>query len=302
MQEKQFQIVELGDKLTKIIAKGLFKSSDALDFVPTPESIYFHVDTPNYDGPLDLLLHLLNKHSIDIFDIPIAFITEKYLDEINHLKDFNLDIAGEFILMAAMLTQIKSRMLLPPEEKSSDMNQEPDLDPRAELVKRLLAYKTYKEAAEIIGQYSQLNKNFFTRTNFSVDENLYKNNEEDLQNLTIQKIEIFSLIDNLANLLKRSEHQTVHTITRDRISISARIRELMDFCHVRNNFSFYDAIKFFTVYDKIDIIVTFLAVLEMCKLKLLKIEQIDNNNIYLDIVKENFYQANLKDIDEGYNE
>ena len=302
MQEKQFQIVELGDKLTKIIAKGLFKSSDALDFVPTPESIYFHVDTPNYDGPLDLLLHLLNKHSIDIFDIPIAFITEKYLDEINHLKDFNLDIAGEFILMAAMLTQIKSRMLLPPEEKSTDMNQEPDLDPRAELVKRLLAYKTYKEAAEIMGQSSQLNKNFFTRANFSVDENLYKNNEEDLQNLTIQKIEIFSLIDNLANLLKRSEHQTVHTITRDRISISARIRELMDFCHVRNNFSFYDAIKFFTVYDKIDIIVTFLAVLEMCKLKLLKIEQIDNNNIYLDIVKENFYQANLKDIDEGYNE
>jgi segregation and condensation protein A len=302
MQEKQFEIVELGNKLTKIIAKGLFKSSDALDFVPTPESIYFHVDTPNYDGPLDLLLHLLNKHSIDIFDIPIAFITEKYLDEINHLKDFNLDIAGEFILMAAMLTQIKSRMLLPPEEKSSDMNQEPDLDPRAELVKRLLAYKTYKEAAEIMGQYPQLNKNFFTRANFSVDENLYKNNEENLQNLTIQKIEIFSLIDNLANLLKRSEHQTVHTITRDRISISARIRELMDFCHVRNNFSFYDAIKFFTVYDKIDIIVTFLAVLEMCKLKLLKIEQIDNNNIYLDIVKENFYQANLKDIDEGYNE
>lgn len=184
MQEKQFQIVELGDKLTKIIAKGLFDSSDALDFVPTPESIYFHVDTPNYDGPLDLLLHLLNKHSIDIFDIPIAFITEKYLDEINHLKDFNLDIAGEFILMAAMLTQIKSRMLLPPEEKSTDMNQEIETDPRTELVKRLLAYKTYKEAAEIIGQYPQLNKNFFTRTNFSVDENLYKNNEEDLQNFS----------------------------------------------------------------------------------------------------------------------
>lgn len=301
MQE-QFNTVELGDKITKIVAKGRFDSKDALDFIPTPESIYLHVDTPNYDGPLDLLLHLINKHSIDIFDIPISFITQKYLEEIEYLQELNLDIAGEFILMAATLAQIKSLTLLPKVEKPQLQDEEED--PRAELVKKILQYKIYKEAAVKLGDFSQINKDFFTRKNFSYEENLYSNKEEDYV-APLAKIEIFSLVENLALILKKSSHEVVHTISRDRISISARIHELMDFCYVRAHFSFYESLKFFEAYDKIDIIVTFLALLEMCKLRLLKIEQADSHNLYITIVKENFYQnhdnilANIKDIDEG---
>ena len=301
MQE-QFNTVELGDTITKITAKGRFDSKDALDFVPTPESIYLHVDTPNYDGPLDLLVHLIHKHSIDIFDIPISFITQKYLEEIEYLKELNLDIAGEFILMAATLAQIKSMMLLPKQEKQ-DLEAEEE-DPRAELVKKILQYKIYKEAAGELSNFSQINKDFFTRKNFLYEENLYKNNQEEI-NAPLAKIEIFSLVENLAILLNKSSSEVVHTISRDRISISARIHELMDFCYVRSTFSFYESLKFFEAYDKIDIIVTFLAILEMCKLRLFKIEQADNHNLHITIVKENFYQnhdnilANIKDIDEG---
>ena len=104
--------MELGDSFVKVRARGKFLNQDALDFVPTPESALLLIDTPNYDGPLDLLLHLIRKHSMDIFDIPIAEITLKYLEALGEMDSLNLDIAGEFLAMAATLTEIKSKMLL----------------------------------------------------------------------------------------------------------------------------------------------------------------------------------------------
>ena len=139
--------VELGDAWVKVRANGFFCDKDALDFIPTPESVLLYIDTPNYDGPLDLLLHLIRKHSVDIFDIPIVLITAKYLEALDEMSLLNLDIAGEFIVMAATLAEIKSKMLLPKEEQVKSSEEEDDAhDPRRELVKRLLVYKSYQEA------------------------------------------------------------------------------------------------------------------------------------------------------------
>src|SRR5438477_13064321 len=103
--------VELGDAYVTVRARGKFRDHDTRDFVPTPESALLLIDTPNYDGPLDLLLHLIRKHSMDIFDIPIILITQKYLEALGEIQTLNLDIAGEFLVMAATLTEIKSKML-----------------------------------------------------------------------------------------------------------------------------------------------------------------------------------------------
>src|SRR3954468_9574782 len=106
----------------------------------------FRIALPNFEGPLDLLLHLIREHKLDIFDIPIALITEKYLEHLARMKEINLDIAGEFLVMAATLAHIKSRLLLPRQEVQGEaIEQEEQGDPRADLVRRLLEYQKYKD-------------------------------------------------------------------------------------------------------------------------------------------------------------
>lgn len=283
--QNEVSVVELGSALARVRARGKFRDKDALDFVPTPESLLFYIDTPNYDGPLDLLLHLIRKHSMDIFDIPIVMITKKYLEALDELEALNLDIAGEFLVMAATLAEIKSKMLLPKEEQKNQVEEDEGIDPRQELVARLLTYKSFKDAS-----FELLNRPTLGRDWFFRGENLEKNVEVDLENAEVAPIEIYELIENLANILKKSENQIVHTITRDRISVSARIHELMDFCQIRSRFSFYDALRFFPIHEKIDVIVTFLALLEMSRLKLIKINHSIKEELVLSIVKENFYQ------------
>jgi segregation and condensation protein A len=104
-------------------------------------------------------------------------------------------------------------------------------------------------------------------------------------------------VDNLAKILKRTEHQTIHTITRDRISVSARLHELMDFCQVRPQFTFYDALRFFPIYEKLDVVVTFLALLEMSRLKLVKIHNSRHEDLVMTIIKENFYTKHKEILD-----
>ena len=285
MEIKTDSIVEFGSPLARVRARGKFRDKDALDFVPTPESLLFYIDTPNYDGPLDLLLHLIRKHSMDIFDIPIMMITKKYLEALDEMQSLNLDIAGEFLVMAATLAEIKSKMLLPKEEQKQQEDEDDGSDPRKELMERLLAYKSFKEASLELLNRPTLNHDWFFRGEV-VEEKV----EIDFENAEVKPFEVFELIENLASILKKSENQTVHTITRDRISVSARINELMDFCQLRARFSFYDALKFFPIREKIDVIVTFLALLEMSRLKLIKINHSVGEDLVLSIVKENFYQ------------
>jgi segregation and condensation protein A len=279
--------VELGDTLVRVRARGRFRDKDALDFVPTPESLLLHIDTPNYDGPLDLLLHLIRKHSMDIFDIPIMVITAKYLEALDELHKLNLDVAGEFLVMAATLAEIKSKMLLPKEDQATSLQDEEDEghDPRRELIKRLLLYKSYQEASMALLERPTLGRDLFFR--HYDDEEIAEDDPN--ADVKIAPIEIFSLVDKLATLLKKSEQHDVHTITRDRISVSARINELMDYCQIRTKFTFYDALRFFPIYEKIDVIVTFLALLEMSRLKLLRINVASVDDLAISVVKENFY-------------
>lgn len=287
--------VELGDAFVRVTARGRFRDKDALDFVPTPESLLLHIDTPNFDGPLDLLLHLIRKHSMDIFDIPIMTITTKYLEALDQMQKLNLDVAGEFLVMAATLAEIKSKMLLPKEEQSSSASSEDEegLDPRQELTKRLLLYKSYQEASfELMARHT-LGQDFFYRQQEDLEEVQEDNNGE----VTLAPIEIFQLVEKLSGLIKKSEQLDVHTITRDRISVSARINELMDYCQIRDKFSFYDALRFFPIYEKIDVIVTFLALLEMSRLKLLRIQVSTVDDLAIRVVKENFYKENDKAVE-----
>lgn len=288
--------IELGSPLARIRARGKFRDKDALDFVPTPESVLMYIDTPNYDGPLDLLLHLIRKHSMDIFDIPIVTITKKYLEALDQMESLNLDVAGEFLVMAATLAEIKSKMLLPKEEQTPSPDDEEGEDPRQELVKRLLIYKSFQEASSQLLGRSLLGHDFFLRT--AKDEAVPEETEVDFATVELVPVELYDLIEVLSKAEKKSQVLSIHTITRDRISVSARLHELMDFCHVRSRFTFYDALRFFPIYERIDVIVTFLAILEMSRLKLLRIQTATEEDLLVTIVKENFYLKH-KEIIEG---
>lgn len=278
--------VELGDSLVKVRARGKFCDQDAMDFVPTPESALLLIDTPNYDGPLDLLLHLIRKHSMDIFDIPIVVITQKYLEALGELQALNLDIAGEFLVMAATLTEIKSKMLLPKDEAAQVLEEDEGLDPRRELIRRLLIYKSFQEAGLTLLARPCLGRDFFYR--------YYQEEEKEPDiipdDATIAPFEIYELVEKLSQVLKKAEQHSVHVITRDRISVSARIRELIEYCQIRTQFSFMEANKFFPVYEKVDIIVTFLAILEMTRLKLIRLEMSIANGLVISVNKDSFYQ------------
>ena len=121
----------------------------------------YEIKVENFEGPLDLLLHLIKKNEMDIYDIPMAEITSQYLGMIDAMKSLNLDVAGEFLLMAATLVHIKSRMLLPPSEEEE--LEEEEEDPRAELVRRLLEYQKYKDAAETLDSFPLLHRDIFAR-------------------------------------------------------------------------------------------------------------------------------------------
>jgi segregation and condensation protein A len=280
--------IELGSSVARVRARGKFRDKDALDFIPTPESVLLHIDTPNYDGPLDLLLHLIRKHSMDIFDIPIVTITKKYLAALDEMQSLNLDVAGEFLVMAATLAEIKSKMLLPKEEQNEEIFEEDGSDPRHELIRRLLLYKSFKDAGAKLLERPMLGRELFLRP----IETIVLDEQEILDQETVElaPIEVFELIDVLVKTLKKSEQQNIHTITRDRISVSARMHELLDYCQIRCKFTFYDALRFFPIYEKVDVIVTFLALLEMSRLKLLKIKFFPDEDLIITVVKENFYK------------
>ena len=152
----------------------------------------YQVKIENFEGPLDLLLHLIKKNEINIYDIPIALIAQQYLDYLSVMKELNLGVAGEFLVMAATLLHIKSRMLLPVEEAAVDEDDGPD--PREELVRRLLEYKQFKEAASQLDYKERLWRDVFSRESGSEveltkDENL------------LDEISLFDLVDALQGVL-----------------------------------------------------------------------------------------------------
>ena len=232
---------------------------------PSDPMASFRVALPSFEGPLDLLLHLIREHRIDIFDIPIALITQKYLDAIRAMKELDLDIAGEFILMAATLTHIKSRMLLPNPEPVPDEDQGPQDDPREELVRRLLEYQKYKEAADELARQDLLDREVFTRR-ARIDQIPFTDGE-----IGLVEVSVFKLIESLDDALKSAKIEVPHQVLVDRVSMSDAINGLVEHLKVEPRTSFLTVLA--GARERPRIVVTFLAMLEMAKLGLIRIYQ-----------------------------
>jgi segregation and condensation protein A len=223
----------------------------------------YRVQLPTFEGPLDLLLHLIEEHELDIRDIPIAFIAKKYVEYITLMEALNIDIASEYLVMAATLTHIKSKMLLPvPPDDQDDASDEAELDPRAELVRRLLEYQKYKNAAEQLGGAPVLGRDVFTR-------GLPAPSVEGPAPLA--GLSLFKLLDAFQSVLSRAKTTVDHQIDFERFSITDRINELSDVLRQRK------VVLFVELFDenasRADLIITFLALLEMTRLRLTRLMQ-----------------------------
>jgi len=224
----------------------------------------------NFSGPLDLLLHLIKSHEMDIYDIRIVEITEQYLSVIEQMQHLDLDIAGEFLLMAASLVHIKSRMLLPVSEEIS----EEDEDPRAELIKRLLEYQRYKDAAEIFQSLPQLERDVFTGqfqlSDFMADES----EDNDVA------VGLYQLADALHQLLKEKPPEVFHEVIRESLSVADYIDRITDKLSEQKRLSFREI--FSINFSRSELVVTFIATLELVKMHIINIEQMsDFSEIWL---------------------
>jgi segregation and condensation protein A len=219
-----------------------------------------------FEGPLDLLLHLIKKNEIDIYDIPITVITRQYLEYLEMMKSLNLDIAGEFLLMAATLLHIKSKMLLPPsEDEAADENAEPEEDPRAELVRRLLEYQRFKDAALDLNCADLLDREVFTRTFFQ--EEFLKEAEE----AVVGEATLFDLLEALKKVLETVPPEEFQEISLEHLSLKDKINEVMEALWERETLAFQEL--FTPATPRREVIVTFLALLELLRLRMIKIFQ-----------------------------
>ncbi|MBN1794829.1 MAG: segregation/condensation protein A [Candidatus Omnitrophica bacterium] len=216
-----------------------------------------------FEGPLDLLLYLIKKNELDIYDIPIAEITEKYLDYLNWLRVLDLDIAGEFLVMAATLMHIKSKMLLPPENVEED--EEELADPRDELVRRLLEYKAFKEAAESLNAQRIRRQDVFSRTSAGADEGRADATGDYFE------ASLFELIAAFSQVLKEVPRETFHEIIKDEITVEEKVHYLLHLLVKEPEIAF--SRLFVEAKHKPEIIATFLAILELIKLKEILIRQ-----------------------------
>jgi len=224
-----------------------------------PDDIYRVQITDIFEGPLDLLVHLIKKNEVDIYDIPIALITKQYLDYIQWLKSMNIELAGDFLVMAATLAQVKSKMLLPAAEDDEDQE-----DPRQEITRPLMEYLKLKSAADDLAGRTLLGKDTFTREHG--DEDYLSDEDEDMI-----KIGLFELIDAFQKILKNVSSDHLVDLTADNISVKDRIYEIVDIFEKQNSVTFNEL--FSLKADKSDVIVTFLAILEMVRLNLVRMAQ-----------------------------
>lgn len=222
----------------------------------------YQVVLPTFEGPLDLLLHLIEQHELDIRDIPIAFVAKKYVEYIVLMEELNIDIASEYLVMAATLTHIKSKMLLPVPPADQEDDEDEGLDPRAELVRRLLEYQKYKRAAEQLGGGDVLGRDVFVR-------GLPAPSVEGPAPLA--GLSLFKLLDAFQSVLSRANQKIDHQIDLERFSITDRINQLVDLLQVHKKLNFEQLFEGAT--SRGDLIVTFLALLEMTRLRMTRLEQ-----------------------------
>ncbi|MBW2553400.1 MAG: segregation/condensation protein A [Deltaproteobacteria bacterium] len=218
-----------------------------------------------FEGPLDLLLYLIKKNEVDIYDIPIAIITEQYLEYMDLMKVLNLDKVGEFLVMASTLIKIKSKMLLPPSE---DIEEDEDgVDPRAELMEHLLEYQRYKEAAHQLKNRDLIEKDIFTR--IQRDEDVSKTDKDS----TVIEVSLFDLVDALRKVIERKDlSDQFMEVTVEKFSVKDKMVEILQKLKETQHIIFVSL--FDELSTKYEIIVAFLAILELMRLRAVKVFQV----------------------------
>lgn len=236
---------------------------NGVDLTELPQDLYIPPDALQvfleaFEGPLDLLLYLIRKSNLDILNIPIAQITHQYMEYVELMKDLHLELAADYLVMAAMLAEIKSRMLLPRSESAT----EEEADPRAELVRRLQEYERFKQAAQDLDQLPRLGREVYTNP------------------ITVPHVQIASqrpdialpdLLSAFLDVLKRSELMATHKVTKELLSVRERMSKLIELITERKYILFEDC--FDLAEGKMGIVVSFLAMLELLKIGMIDIVQ-----------------------------
>lgn len=225
----------------------------------------YRIKLSDFEGPLDLLLFFIKRDELDIYDIPIAKITKDFLEYLQYLQELDLDIAGEFIVTAAELMQIKVQLLLPREGVGEE-----ELDPRAELVRRLLDYKRYKEMAGQMERMSNEQRRIYYRKNFTYDP---KNVEDPSEENLLRDVSLFDLIAAFKYVVDRMPRKHFHEIDRLNVTIDEQIDYILNFFKEKSEATFLQMVS--AMVEKIRIVVTFIALLELIKQKQIGVRQVD---------------------------
>lgn len=235
--------------------------SEAQDF----ESILgdYPVHLEHFEGPLDLLLHLIKKHEVDIYDIPIALVTKQYLVYLDLMQELNLDIAGDFLVMAATLIHIKSRMLLP---RPDPAQEDPLEDPREALVRRLIEHQRFKAAAELLHEKEIQRSAQWVRPDGRLSDVVGDLPEPEVE------VDLFSLVTAFQQVLDRAKQRPRVMLPPEQIPIETRIEQLLVRLSTTDACGFEDL--FADVQTRAGMVVTFLALLEMIRLKLVRVFQV----------------------------
>lgn len=226
------------------------------DTGPVPGGDAFGVRVGTFDGPLDLLLHLVRANEVDILDIPIVEITRQYQAYLDLMRELNLDIAGEYLVMAATLVHIKSRLLLPPDPVEGE--EAPSQDPRAELAQQLLDYQRYKQAAENLQAIDSVRSLIWTRDGRVPSE---------FEGEELLAVDLLDLVGAFRKLLARLGEDERLKLERDDISVADKIQWLSDLLEERRSVDLLELLK--EMGDRRQRIATFLAVLEMIRLQMI---------------------------------
>jgi len=249
----------------KVLEQPIRAIVDGEPYQEMPEDLYIPPDALEifldaFEGPLDLLLYLIKYQNIDILNIPILKITEQYVDYIEMMQGLRMELAAEYLVMAAMLAEIKSNMLLP---RQSQIDEE-ESDPRTELVRRLLEYERYKKAANDLDAVPRLYRDNFT---VMADPNAQDSSKP------FPDVKMKDLLLAFQDVLKRAEKFTHHQIQREALSVRERMSRILDLLNEAGDDFIVFSHLFVLSEGRSGVVVTFLAILELCKEELLEIVQ-----------------------------
>ena len=221
----------------------------------------YRVKLEVFEGPLDLLLHLIKKEEVDVYDIPVARITDEYLQYLNLFETMNLDLAGEYLVMAATLTHIKSRMLLPPSEEDTE---EPDEDPRADLVHQLIEYQRFREAAVALGERPVLERDVFRR-----EATVPETDQSD--GIRLRDVTVADLLEAFREVMERALRESFHEVIHEDISVDECVQVIVQRLEVDGPLRFRDL--FGGAPSRRRLVATFLALLELVKRQAVRARQ-----------------------------